>query len=217
MGRSIGQRAQAPGARRGDTCSDIATLTLVTSGTNVTRGEGVSLEAAQPLQDRQTVTPGGEPLVELPFGSSLRETRTHVDDRGTVFELYDPRWEWHPAPMVFSYCFTIRQGKVKGWGVHHEHEDRYVLMFGEAKVVLYDGREDSPTFGLVSQVLLTEYRRQLLNIPAGVWHASQNLGDRDLVIVNFPTIQYDHANPDKFRLPLDTDQIPYRFEGVDGW
>ena len=43
------------------------------------------------------------------------------------------------------------------------------------------------------------------------------LGDKDLVLVNFPTIPYDHANPDKFRLPLDTDQIPYRFEGLRGW
>ena len=31
------------------------------------------------------------------------------------------------------------------------------------------------------------------------------------------TKPYDHANPDKYRLPLDTDQIPYRFEDVSGW
>jgi len=28
---------------------------------------------------------------------------------------------------------------------------------------------------------------------------------------------YDRENPDKFRLPLDTDQILDRFEGVRGW
>jgi len=195
----------------------MGTLPGVASGTNVARDEEVSVEAAQPTRDHQTVTSEGEPLHDLPAGSSLRDTRTHVDDRGTVFELYDSRWDWHPAPMVFSYCFTVRPEKVKGWGVHREHEDRYVLMFGEAKVVLYDGRADSPTFALVSEVHLTEYRRQLLSIPVGVWHATENLGDKDLVIANFPTMPYDHANPDKFRLPLDTDQIPYRFEGVRGW
>jgi len=189
----------------------------MTSGPNAAREEAAPVEPTQPRRDHQTVTADGEPLQDLPAGSSLRDTRTHVDDRGAVFELYDSRWDWHPAPMVSSYCFTVRPGKVKGWGVHREHEDRYVLMFGEAKVVLYDGREDSPTSGLVSQVHLTEYRRQLFNIPAGVWHATQNLGDKDLVLVNFPTIPYEHANPDKFRLPLDTDQIPYRFEGLRGW
>jgi dTDP-4-dehydrorhamnose 3,5-epimerase len=28
---------------------------------------------------------------------------------------------------------------------------------------------------------------------------------------------YDHANPDKYRLPLDTDLIPYKFENSRGW
>ena len=38
-----------------------------------------------------------------------------------------------------------------------------------------------------------------------------------MVVVNFPTIQYDHSAPDKLRLPLDTPEIPYRFEDRPGW
>ena len=53
-------------------------------------------------------------------------------------------------------------------------------------------------------------------IPAGIWHADHNIGSRDAVVVNFPTIPYDHASPDKYRLPLDTDRIPYRFEPSRG-
>jgi dTDP-4-dehydrorhamnose 3,5-epimerase len=56
-----------------------------------------------------------------------------------------------------------------------------------------------------------------MNIPAGVWHADRNIGDKDAVVVNFPTIQYDHADPDKYRLPLDTDQIPHKFDNPRGW
>lgn len=170
----------------------------------------------EPVRDRQTVTTDGEPVRVLPEGAHLRDITTHPDDRGTVFELYDPRWGWHEAPMVFSYCFTIRPGMVKGWAVHREHDDRYVLLFGEMMVVLYDDRPDSPTYGAIAEVPLTEHRRQLLSIPVGVWHATQNLGTTDTVTVNFPTIPYDHANPDKYRLPLDTDRIPYRFEAVRG-
>jgi dTDP-4-dehydrorhamnose 3,5-epimerase len=36
-------------------------------------------------------------------------------------------------------------------------------------------------------------------------------------VVNFPTRPYDHASPDKYRLPLDTDEIPYEFEDPRGW
>jgi len=79
--------------------------------------------------------------------------------------------------------------------------------------VLYDERDGSPTRGLIARVVLSETRRRLMLIPAGVWHASRNLGDREVVVVvvNFPTKPYVHQDPDKARLPLDNDRIPYRF------
>ncbi|MDQ4040497.1 MAG: dTDP-4-dehydrorhamnose 3,5-epimerase family protein [Actinomycetota bacterium] len=170
---------------------------------------------AQP--DRQTVTDAGEPIDTLPHGMGAHDLITHTDDRGTVFEIYDPRWGWHEAPLVFSYVFTIRPGVIKGWGLHRHHEDRYALLFGEMELVCYDPREDSPTQGQVSKIVISEHRRRLVNVPAGVWHASRNIGDRDVVVANFPTIQYDHSAPDKVRLPLDTPEIPYRFERGNGW
>jgi dTDP-4-dehydrorhamnose 3,5-epimerase len=91
------------------------------------------------------------------------------------------------------------------------------MMFGEMELVLYDPREDSPTFGEVCKIVLSEHHRRLVNVPVGVWHADRNIGDRDVVFVNFPTIQYDHTAPDKYRLPLDTPEIPYQFEDREGW
>lgn len=167
-------------------------------------------------RDTQTVTPDGVPVRCLPAGVVVRDITTHTDDRGTLFELYDPRWGFHSDPLVFSYCFTVRPGIVKGWAVHKEHDDRYALVLGELKVVLYDDRPDSETRGSIIEVMLSEHRRQLLSIPQGVWHASENIGLGDAFVVNFPTIQYDHANPDKYRLPLDTEQIPYRFTMARG-
>ncbi|UCF38490.1 MAG: dTDP-4-dehydrorhamnose 3,5-epimerase family protein [Acidobacteriota bacterium] len=173
--------------------------------------------AGEVRRDRQTVSEDGDSLILFPEGLSFKDVPTHIDDRGSVCELYDSRWDWHPDPLVFSYCFTIRPGMIKGWGMHKEHEDRYFVLYGEMEVVLYDDREDSGTRGLVTKVYLTQYRRRLMNIPAGVWHATRNPGISDVVVVNFPTIPYDHANPDKYRLPLDTDRIPYKFDAPAGW
>jgi dTDP-4-dehydrorhamnose 3,5-epimerase len=169
-------------------------------------------------QDTQTVTPQGERLELLPEGMAIRDLVTHTDERGTVCELFDPRWEVHPDPLVFSYAFTIRPGAAKGWGVHREHDDRYAFMSGELELVLYDEREAASTSGLVARLYLSERRRRLLTIPAGVWHAERNIGSVDVLVVNFPTIQYDHARPDKYRLPLDTDELPVKL-GPDwrGW
>lgn len=169
-------------------------------------------------RDKQTVTPAGESLRPLPAGTVLRDLVTHADERGSVVELLDQRWGVDPAPMAFAYAFTIRPGAAKGWGMHREHEDRYTFLHGELEVVLYDGREDSPTAGLEARLVLSEHHRRLLVIPRGVWHAERNLGARDVLVVNFPTIPYDHASPDKYRLPLDTDQLPVRLgPGWAGW
>ncbi|HVF69982.1 MAG TPA: dTDP-4-dehydrorhamnose 3,5-epimerase family protein [Chthoniobacterales bacterium] len=173
--------------------------------------------AAEPTPEPATVTSSGEPLAPLLHGVTFRRVPLHLDDRGSVCEMFDVRWNWHPDPLVFVYCFTIRPGKVKGWGLHKEHQDRYFVLVGELEVVMYDVRPDSPTHGRIFRVVLSEFDRRLMNIPANVWHANRNIGNKDTVVVNFPTKPYDHAHPDKYRLPIDTDQIPYKFDGASGW
>lgn len=169
-------------------------------------------------RDVQTVDARGRRLQPLPDGVVLRDLVTHTDDRGTVCELYDDRWGIHPESVMFAYMFTIRPGKAKGWGVHREHEDRYAFLAGELEVVLYDGRDDSPTAGLEARIYLTALHRQLLVIPRGVWHAERNPGQIDAQVVNFPTIPFDHTNPDKYRLPLGTDELPVDLgPGWEGW
>jgi dTDP-4-dehydrorhamnose 3,5-epimerase len=170
----------------------------------------------EPTKDTATVRASGEPNAALPHGVTVRRATTHVDERGTVCELLDPRWHWHPDPLVFAYMFTLRPGKAKGWGLHKLHDDRYFLMSGELLLVLYDVRPESPTRGLVSKIVLSDYDRRLVNIPASVWHANWNIGSREVVVVNFPTRPYDHDNPDKYRLPLDTAEIPFRFDDSPG-
>ena len=133
-----------------------------------------------------------------------------------VCELFDPRWQWHPEPLLFSYCFTIRPGYVKGWNLHERHEDRYALLQGELELVLYDPRPESKTYGEVCKIVLSEHDRKLVNIPRNVWHADHNIGSKDVLVVNFPTLPYDHAKPDKLRLPIDSDLIPYKFDDAKG-
>lgn len=172
-----------------------------------------------PLErDVQTVTAAGERMGRLPEGMVVRDLITHPDDRGTVCELYDPRWGVNPDPVVFAYMFTIRPGMAKGWGIHREHEDRYTFLTGELELAFYDARDDSATAGEESRLVLSEHRRRFLTIPRGVWHAERNIGSVDVQVVNFPTIPYDHGNPDKYRLPLDTDELPVRLGPAwHGW
>jgi dTDP-4-dehydrorhamnose 3,5-epimerase len=127
-----------------------------------------------------------------------------------------PRTPPLPDPVVYVYQFTIRPGKIKGWHVHHLHNDRILISQGQVKVVLYDSRQHSPTYGLVNEIYRTELDRTLMVIPAFVFHAHQNIGTTDALFVSMPTRAYQH-DPDVFRLPIETDQIPYKFDNKPGW
>jgi dTDP-4-dehydrorhamnose 3,5-epimerase len=168
-------------------------------------------------RDRQTVTREGERVGRLTDGVNIRPLKTLADARGSVIELFDPRWGWHAEPIVFAYAFTIRPGIVKGWNLHREHEDRYALLQGTIELVLFDPRPDSATCGEVCRIVLSEHNRSLVNIPRNVWHADHNIATTDATVINFPTSPYNHANPDKYRLPLDTGLIPVSFGDAKGW
>lgn len=84
------------------------------------------------------------------------------------------------------------------------------------QVVLYDVRPESSTYGEIFKITLSGRHRRMLTIPAYVWHADYNPGNVDTLFLNMPTKHFDHENPDKYRLPVDTDLIPHDFGKVKG-
>lgn len=140
----------------------------------------------------------------------------HTDHRGSLLEILDTRDPVWSEPVVYAYRFTILPGRIKGWGMHRRQTDRYVPVAGRLRVVLYDGRTDSPTFEQINQVHFADESPGVLVIPPGVWHADQNTGTTDAAILNFATRPYDHANPDKYRLDPHGGAIPFDFTLRDG-
>jgi len=67
------------------------------------------------VRDSGTVTSRGENISRLPDGVTVWDVTTHVDERGTVCEMFDSRWNWHPAPLVFAYIFSAA-GHDQGMG-----------------------------------------------------------------------------------------------------
>jgi dTDP-4-dehydrorhamnose 3,5-epimerase len=182
-----------------------------------TTTETIERAETDPIQDRQTVTPEGKRIEPRIAGVVVRPAVTHLDDRGELCEIYNPAWGIHAEPMVYAYQSMVRPHKVKGWIVHHLQDDRLFVSLGTLRIVLYDARDDSSTYGTINEIFLGERNRAMIIIPRGVYHAVHNVGDTDAWFVNLPTRPYDHANPDKYRLPLDTDLIPFRFDEKLGY
>jgi dTDP-4-dehydrorhamnose 3,5-epimerase len=171
--------------------------------------------APTPRQDPQTVDTESKPIRKLIEGVVIRPLITHPDERGTLTELYREAWGVHPDPLVYVKLITARPGMTKGWVKHLKQDDRMVVCFGTALFVLCDDRPESPTYGMVNELCFSDHNRSLFTIPAGVYHAIKNVGITDAIMINMPNNLYNHAQPDKYRLPLDTDAIPYvwRTEG----
>jgi len=170
---------------------------------------GVGQGPVEPTKDRQTVDAEGRSVADLIAGVVVKPLTTIPDHRGTVCEIYRPERGIHPDPLVFVYQFTIRPGQIKAWQMHRKQDDRLFLSAGTVRVVLYDDRADSPTAGMLNELFFGDHNRALFVIPAGVYHAIQNVDTWETVLVNMPTRPYDHADPDKYRLPLANDLIPY--------
>ena len=95
------------------------------------------------------MTPGGERLRDAIDGVVLRSAVTHPDARGTLVEIFNPDWNLDAEPLRYVYQATIRPGQTKGWVQHRIQTDRLFVSFGTCRIVLFDGREDSPTHGPV--------------------------------------------------------------------
>ncbi len=165
-----------------------------------------SLSAAE--KDSATVTPSGESLARHIAGVSTQSPVNHVDHRGRVFEIYAGDSSHWQEPLTYCYAFTIRPGQTKGWGLHEKKLDRYTLISGEVLVILYDARADSPTRGVVQNVVLTAQGTRQLRIPIGVWHMNICLSEQEAYLINHPTQVYEHGAPDRLLLPWNTTEIP---------
>ena len=148
-------------------------------------------------------------------GVQVVRLKKFADNRGSLTPIMGDAEFW-TEPIVWSYYITIRPGRIKGWGMHKLQADRYFVCGGRIRVVLHDGRVDSPTYGAFQEFSFDETTPALVKIPPGVWHADQNYGDVDGVIVNFPTRAYDPENPDKYRIDPHSGEIPFDWTLGDG-
>jgi dTDP-4-dehydrorhamnose 3,5-epimerase len=141
-------------------------------------------------------------------GVMTKELRVIPDERGRLMECLRSDDELF-IRFGQLYVTTTYPGVVKGWHLHQRQWDNIVCIRGMIKLVLYDGRDDSPTTGGLDEFFLGEHRPLLVRVPPGVWHGWKGVGTEEAYIVNAPTEVYVYDAPDQDELPHDTPLIPY--------
>jgi dTDP-4-dehydrorhamnose 3,5-epimerase len=80
-------------------------------------------------------------------GVHTREVLHVPRDHGIVTEMYRPEWDPSGLPVVHAYQSRLFPGAIGAWSCHAVNVDRLFVNQGHVKLVLYDGREGSPTQG----------------------------------------------------------------------
>jgi len=143
-------------------------------------------------------------------GVQAREVKHVVTANGHTTELFRADWGLVENEVLAMIHVTLRPTAVSAWHMHKIKTDHLFVVAGTLRLVLYDDREDSPTRGKLDVLNLSAMRPTLTVIPPGIWHGIQAFAE-PASFVNFFDQAYDYSDPDDWRLPPDSDEIPFRF------
>jgi dTDP-4-dehydrorhamnose 3,5-epimerase len=148
-------------------------------------------------------------------GLRFRPVRPVPHEDGTVAEIARAAWDEIDEPIVQVHLTTTLPGRVRAWGLHRASTDRLFVVRGLVSIVVYDGRQQSPTFATLNEFRVSDRNPALLVIPPNLYHGWRNIGVDEAFIVNLPSRQYIHDGPDALDLPYDDpgaeSVVPFRW------
>ena len=108
-------------------------------------------------------------------GVVTRVLKPLPDERGRLMEIMRTDW---PEFMRFAHAYmtTAYPGVTKAWHYHHKQVDHFICVSGMMKLVLYDGRKKSETYGILNEFFVGEHNPLLVRIPAWVYHGFKCIG-----------------------------------------
>ena len=141
-------------------------------------------------------------------GVLIKKLKVIPDERGRLMEIFRRDDEFFEG-FGQVYLTTTYSGVIKAWHCHKIQSDNIAVVRGMLKLALYDMREDSPTKGELNEFFIGEHNPILVHVPSNIYHGWKCVGSEEALVVNCPTEPYNYSEPDEYRLPYDTDQIPY--------
>lgn len=144
-------------------------------------------------------------------GVKIIPLRKIPDERGMILHMLRVD---SPHFIQFGeiYFSTAYPGVIKGWHVHKRMTLNYAVPIGMVKLVLYDGRKESMTCGVLQELFIGEDNYALVQIPPGVVNGWKCIGSKVAYMANCAT--EPHGPDEIIRLDPFTKEIPYSWELV---
>ncbi|MFQ5683615.1 MAG: dTDP-4-dehydrorhamnose 3,5-epimerase family protein [Candidatus Binatia bacterium] len=144
-------------------------------------------------------------------GAKTKALKVFADERGRVMEILTCDDDLF-VQFGQLYMTTAYPGMVKAWRAHRIRVDNFAVVRGRIKLVLYDSRENSTTYGQVDEFYLGEENPLLVQVPAGVLHGFQCLGGDEAFVLNCTTMPYNPADRDLVALDPRSPEVPYDWQ-----
>ncbi len=141
-------------------------------------------------------------------GVKIKKLLKHADDRGYFMEVLRDDDGMLERFGQFSASVSY-PGVIKAFHYHKKQDDIWFFPVGNAQVVLYDIRQESPTFGQTDVCYMGENNPISLFIPRGVAHGYRVLGHVPAIITYLTNVSYDPDDPDEYRIAYDDPQIGF--------
>lgn len=105
------------------------------------------------------------------------------------------------------YFSSVNPGAVKAWHRHKEMTLNYAVISGSLKLVLFDDRHGSITFGETQEIFLSPENYLLVTVPPLVWNGFKAVGSSTAILANCATLPH---SPDEIeRLDPSAEAIGY--------
>lgn len=148
-------------------------------------------------------------------GVIIKELKVIPDERGRLMEIMRSDDNFFEK-FGQVYMTTAYPGVVKGWHYHKKQFDNMAVIKGMMKIVLYDSRKESASFGEINEIFAGIHNPVLVHIPPFVYHGFKCISEDEAIVVNAPTEVYNYKEPDEYRLPAHNNDIPYKWDRKDG-
>ena len=89
------------------------------------------------------------------------------------------------------YFSTIFYNSIKAWHFHKKAVLNYACIKGKVKLILYDDRKNSKSFGKYDEYILTPKKYFLITIPPLIWSGFKGLNQQESIIANCINLPHD--------------------------
>jgi dTDP-4-dehydrorhamnose 3,5-epimerase len=165
----------------------------------------------QAVKDRPSANAAWELAPPTISGVQVKDVRNMLTANSAIAEAYRQDWGLHDRQIRHIITVSVWPGAVLAWHLHRIQTDHLFAVSGTFQAALYDDREDSPTYRVLNVLRLSNLRPGVLVIPPGVWHGFKNLTGQEAHFINYFDHAYRYDDPDEYKLPPDTDLIPFSF------